>query len=392
MSTKTNPAVAEYLARTQAALADLPAAEVEEIVEDIGQHLSEVAGELGDGVSVEALTERLGTPEQYASELRAAAGYPPSDGKPLHRNQTRFLARVALWSLMLALVVFFVAGIFLFELNNDALGPVLIFSIPLYVALIVIFSGRVPMSAVVELPEYQATAQAGRRIADGLPDNLVGYLRSVRPAWWLLRIVVLVAVCLLALSRNRTDEFVIAAAAAAILIWLGGRARRDGRWRWVVGPANAFAVGVAIALAVAVWASLTGTPYRNVGFDPYLTGLMHNGRHLSNVYVFGPDGKPLTEAYLYDENGQPLAVRFYGCPGTGDGGSTNKFPLPEVHYTDKGLCEESFRVPFTVAIPLSTPPTTSIAPTATTTPFPPQTTTGDPPPTTTAPVTPPTTK
>jgi uncharacterized membrane protein len=364
MTTKTHPAVAEYLARTQAALSDLPAAEVEEIVEDIGQHLSEVAGELGDDVSVEALTERLGTPEQYANELRAAAGYPPPAGKRLPRNQTRFLARVALWSLGLAMVVYFVAGLFLFELDDDAIVPVLVFSIPLFVALIVIFAGGVPVSAVVELPEYQAAAQAGRRIADGLPDNLVGYLRSIRPAWWLLRIVVLAAICLLALSRNRTDEFLIAAAAAAILVWLGGRARRDGRWRWVVGPANAFAVGTTLALVLVAWSSLTGTPYRNVGFDPYLTGLMHNGRHVSNVYVFGPDGKPLTEAYLYDQNGQPLAVPFYGCPGNVDVGTGNKFPLPEVTWTDNGVCEESVRVPFTVAIPLSPAPTSPTTPSA----------------------------
>jgi uncharacterized membrane protein len=72
MTTRTHPAVDEYLARTQAALSDLPASQVEEIVEDIGPHLSETTGELGSGVTVAALTERLGTPEQYASELRAA--------------------------------------------------------------------------------------------------------------------------------------------------------------------------------------------------------------------------------------------------------------------------------------------------------------------------------
>src|SRR5689334_3464157 len=99
MSAPTNTAVSEYLNRTQAALADLPAAEVEEILEDIGPHLAEVADELGEGVSVETLIERLGTPEDYASELRTAAGYPPAETTP--KPAGVLLSRLALWLLTL---------------------------------------------------------------------------------------------------------------------------------------------------------------------------------------------------------------------------------------------------------------------------------------------------
>ncbi len=362
MSTTTNPAVTEYLARIQVALSDLPAGEVEEIVEDIGQHLSEVAGELGEDVSVETLSERLGTPEQYASELRAAAGYPPAAEEPVLEAQGRLLARFALWALVLAVAIAFLGGLSFVERKADAIGPVLVFCLPLFLALIVIFNGRVPVSAVVELPEYQAVARAGRRIADGLPGGTVGYLRSLRPAWWLVRIVVLAAGCLVALDRQRSGQFLLAAAGIVILLWFGGRARRDGRWRWVVGPANFLAAGVALALVVAVWGSLSNAPFRYIGYEPVQSGLLLNGRSVSNVYVFGPDGKPLTEAYLYDQNGQPLAVPFYGCLGKPYGVPYNKFPLPEVQYTDKGICVESHEVPFTVAIPLSTTPTTPPSP------------------------------
>lgn len=44
--TVTDEAAANYLASLQAALADLPPAEVEEILADVGQHVAEVAAEL----------------------------------------------------------------------------------------------------------------------------------------------------------------------------------------------------------------------------------------------------------------------------------------------------------------------------------------------------------
>ena len=65
--------VAAYAARVRAQLADLPATEMDVLVEDLEQHLAEVAAE-GEG----SLEQRLGSAEQYARELRAAytAGQP----------------------------------------------------------------------------------------------------------------------------------------------------------------------------------------------------------------------------------------------------------------------------------------------------------------------------
>ena len=61
--------VARYAAAVRAALASLPDAERESLLEDLESHLAEVAGE-----SDQSLEERLGKPATYAAELRAAYG------------------------------------------------------------------------------------------------------------------------------------------------------------------------------------------------------------------------------------------------------------------------------------------------------------------------------
>jgi hypothetical protein len=61
--------ISDYLDRVRAALADLPAVARDELLEDLPDHLAEVLAE-----DAGTLTERLGEPEAYAAELRAAAG------------------------------------------------------------------------------------------------------------------------------------------------------------------------------------------------------------------------------------------------------------------------------------------------------------------------------
>jgi hypothetical protein len=61
--------VATYAASVRAALSDLPPDQAEVLLEDLEDHLREVASEAGG-----PLAERLGQPEQYAQELLAAYG------------------------------------------------------------------------------------------------------------------------------------------------------------------------------------------------------------------------------------------------------------------------------------------------------------------------------
>jgi hypothetical protein len=70
-------AVARYAAAVRAAVADLGDEERAQLLDDLEAHLQEVAAESGT-----PLTERLGPPEAYAAELRAAYGAPaPQAGR-----------------------------------------------------------------------------------------------------------------------------------------------------------------------------------------------------------------------------------------------------------------------------------------------------------------------
>ena len=63
---------ADYFEQLRACFADLPAAARDDLLDDLAEHLAEVAAE-GDG----PLADRLGPPAAYAAELRAAAGLAP---------------------------------------------------------------------------------------------------------------------------------------------------------------------------------------------------------------------------------------------------------------------------------------------------------------------------
>ncbi|HEY0618186.1 MAG TPA: hypothetical protein VGD15_11370, partial [Kribbella sp.] len=66
MNTTLTGPVAAYLAQVRAELSDLPPGELEDVLEDVGGHLTEVAAEFEDAPTATALQDRLGSPRQYA--------------------------------------------------------------------------------------------------------------------------------------------------------------------------------------------------------------------------------------------------------------------------------------------------------------------------------------
>ena len=86
--------VRDYLAAVSRELADLPAEERDDLLDDLDSHLHEVIAE-GEG----SLEQRLGPPEAYAAELRASAGLASSDrstANVLHRA-INSLSASAMW-------------------------------------------------------------------------------------------------------------------------------------------------------------------------------------------------------------------------------------------------------------------------------------------------------
>jgi uncharacterized membrane protein len=386
-------AVRVYLARVRTALADLPASEIEEILEDVRPHLAELEAELGQGARVEALIERLGTPESYAAELRASGGYPPAaEGATTAltaapASPSRVKPRIALWGLILCAVALallaFGAAV---SVNPDVLAGLLVVAPVFLISLVLLLRGGVePVLALPELAWLRGSLTKVREQEDG--GKFLGYLGSLKPAWWVLCALALLAFGVLLMLRHRDAVLLLPflLLAGVAIVWAGPRVRADRRLLWVAVPVSAFVIGgslggfgAAVDLISNRNAYQSASSYYPSSSDQYGNDqLSYGGQSVGNVYAFDAEGKPLTEVYLYDEDGRPLTVTRYGCErssGTKEKiGSDNRFPRPRIQQgvTDdqgnfdgyngyRSACREDPNVPFSAAIPkVTAPPTAS---------------------------------
>ena len=70
------PAAANYIAAVRDELGDLPFEQSADILDDVREHILQVADEYGEHVRLADLIYRLGPPATYVAELRAAAREP----------------------------------------------------------------------------------------------------------------------------------------------------------------------------------------------------------------------------------------------------------------------------------------------------------------------------
>ncbi|MBB4685434.1 DUF1700 domain-containing protein [Amycolatopsis jiangsuensis] len=386
MSTEKPTAVRVYLARVRTALADLPAGEVEEILEDVRPHLAEMEAELGASARVEALVEGLGTPESYAAELRAAGGYPapPPGGDGATEVLVKPAApspvapRIALWGMVtvalgMALLAFSAAV----SVDPDPLVGVLVLAPVFAVSLWLLM--RRGIQSVLDLPEVGKLRESMRTWREGRGERSAAYLGALTPAWWLLCAAVLVLFGLLLMVRNTYAAallpFLVVAAVA--VVWAGPRTRRDRRLLWLAVPISAFVVGGVFGGLGAAIEQIDNRGSYYAGNASYSTPatddygnqqLSYGDEELRNVYAFDSDGKPLKDVYLYDEQGRPLTITRYGCEQdtgtTATRGSDNRFPRPKIvegvqddrgnldgYNSSRSYCREDDGVPFAAAIP-----------------------------------------
>jgi HAAS domain-containing protein len=344
-STHTRAEVQEYLDRMRAALADLPDVEISEIMDDAGAHVVEVADELGEAFSTEALTTRLGTPEVYAHELRVAAGYPPAkqavatvEAKPV------FAARFAFWALVAGTAAAFGMGIG----GRDGFPLGLLVAVFVVWAIVLLIRKPELIDQVRALPETIAVKSAIEQAEQGPTGKGITYFRSLQPAWWLARAVLIVLAGVI--IDGDAIFLVFGLVLAALALASGPRAKKDRRWLWVSLPAAALAAGTLLFILGAVIPNARyGNSYSPSSYVPATPALP------SNIYVFDKDGKALTDVYLYDEKGRPLESSFYGCEHDGsDYRDDNRYPKPKVDYDNRGNCREIGGVPFAVSIPTVT--------------------------------------
>lgn len=307
-----------YLAGMRAALADLPASEVAEIMEDVEAHVTEVAAELSED---ETLEQRLGTPEAYAQELRTAAGYPARTEVIAKPGKLPKLSkpRIAAWGLAGATVFTLIVGT---EVLRHA-GALLIPAIALAISFALVHEHGPDQRPMMQLPEVLKLKEWLNQPADTPAGRAIAYLRSLQPAWWLLRTVLLALAAVLLTNRD-LFAFLVIAALAAVAFYAGPKSKTDRRWLWITLPASALAVATILQMI-------------DVAADSMNYGRAANSypvqvqEQYENIYVFDSNGKLLEGVLLFDQDGNAInAQRDYPCPGTEPVIPNNKYPRPKI--------------------------------------------------------------
>jgi uncharacterized membrane protein len=369
-TTLTGP-VAAYLAQVRAELSDLPPGELEDVLEDVGGHLTEVAAEFEDAPTATALQDRLGSPRQYADELRNAAGYPPRTRQPVDSRSAQTALR---WGVIAATVGPFFVLVGIFSWSADSLASFGLLGLAsLFIAgyLGVRALGTNGPRVVLDTPQGADAAGLIRNLIEQIPPNVRRELVTIgQPVWWVARGLVAGGGFFLVFGAGAVTV-VGALAGAAISIWIGRRTQQDARWLWYVVPLNVVATVLVPAWLAASFVGATPpsifhsyNDYRGSSSSNYNppAGLVLDGRNVSNIYPFDEQGRQV-KVRLYDENGQPINLPLQDCAadfGQSSGAVSNLFPQAVVSPAPEGTvdetdCKDTDKAPF---IPPPAPATT----------------------------------
>ncbi|WP_433164557.1 HAAS signaling domain-containing protein [Kribbella sp. CA-247076] len=372
MNSTLTGAVASYLAQVRAELSDLPPGELEDVLDDVSGHLTEVAAEFEAEPTAAALQERLGTPREYAAELRTAAGYPPRTQPVADRDAARKALRRGL---LAATAGPFLVAVGIFSWSSDEtlffglLGLGVLFAAA-YLGVRAL--GDNDPRIVLETPRGRRAAEAIRGLVEQIPPNVRSELVTIgQPVWWVARGAI-GGGGFFALFGAGAVAVVGALAGAAVSIWIGRRTQQDRRWLWYVVPLNVVAaIAVPAFLSAAYMGASFGflNDYRGSGTTNYVPdGLFLNGTPVSNIYPFDAQGKQVT-VRLYDQEGTPIALRPEDCEATygrvDHDTASNIFPhrviTPDENgsYGEEGNCQDTDAAPFVPppapATPIPTP-------------------------------------
>jgi uncharacterized membrane protein len=303
--------VATYAAAVRSALASLPEAERASLLEDLENHLAEVAGE-----SDLSLQERLGKPEDYAAELSSAyssGSNPPNIKRRLFRERSWALVKAAFgtqlyrelrallpellpgwWVLRAYLVVLVLAFMFRGEANLRPIpNP---------------FSSGGLLQILATLLAMVISVRLGRR---GMPVNR---------GWRGAALGVNVAIAVLALP---------------VLVSMG----TGDRYSYLYDG--------------------TSDPYFSSVSAGYYPGL-------TNIYPYSKDGKALKDVLLYDQDGHPLIPTAGKDVATTVPTGADGLPIPNAYPLDQRDANGLPVLPPRVALP----PWPAVAPGASPTPTP----------------------
>lgn len=247
--------IVEYVAAVRARLTDLDPDEVDDLTDDLHSHLAEIRGE-----TEEPFVDLIGTPEQFAAELRQSAGL--AQATPAGRR----------W-------------------------------------------GSVPRA----FERIGGTAERwfAPILAHRWTRATLDFLPELRPAWWVARGYLLAGVLALMTGGRLATFFLVPSIAGSTIAGFGvlvafivasvrfGRRRHAARWaRWVAVITAVLAAWVAVILFDQVSSSYVSYGYdvEPVAVDgPFVDELLP-----ANIYAVLPDGTPVDQVLLYDETGGPV--------------------------------------------------------------------------------------
>ncbi|HEX6360876.1 DUF1700 domain-containing protein [Actinophytocola sp.] len=241
MNARTDTEVQAYLDRLRRELAGLPAAEIEEIVQDLEPQVSAIAADPG----TDSLIDRLGDPAEYARELRSALGMPD---EPVAWRPPPRLPRTGLAVLAVTTVTACVAGYLTGQvMANEPRYPLLFLVFGLFASWLAVGRDRSAMREITALPELRLVKERLAVAERHLP--VAAYLTSLWPGMLLVKAAFawLGTVWLFGWFGWLGAGGATAAVTAAVLtVLVGNRAHRDRRWLWLSIPLGGWAVGVAV--------------------------------------------------------------------------------------------------------------------------------------------------
>jgi hypothetical protein len=302
--------ITSYVQGVRSALAGLPDATREELLEDLPEHLAEVRAEASG-----TLTERLGTPEAYAAELRGTAGFvggfpdpPPSQWVPLDEVRDNVLR--------------------LLGTADVKVGPVI---------------------------GYEKASD---------------FLILLRPAWWVLR-GYLAAMAIAYFLDDHSQSMgllpriggsglfalVLLAGSVIVSILLGRRTPGLSSWpRYALWSGTAVLVLFALAGFVSADSQTRTSGYSDAGSygdNPY--------SNVHDVYVYDSQGRLIQGARLFDQDGTPIQLGPGGLgyctdPDTGESTQSHSMGYP--------YCPQNapFAAPSATVTPADTAPVTPATP------------------------------